>query len=145
MDTFLCLIYLSLKIPLDGFQAVSKLQILDLSGNIGSLPEHPAFNSIPLLQELYLRSLSQKVFNFLGGDRGCMCVLLVSPWYVDESYCSFWLNRRMQLCLFSSTVLSLQHLRILDLSQNSLQLIPEVLLLFFSIIIFPGGSVVIDA
>lgn len=75
------------QIPLDGFQAVSKLQILDLSGNIGSLPEHPAFNSIPLLQELYLR--------------------------------------RMQLCRFSSTVLSLQHLRILDLSQNSLQLIPE--------------------
>ncbi|KAJ4893693.1 Leucine-rich repeat (LRR) family protein [Raphanus sativus] len=44
------------KIPLDGFQAVSGLQILDLSGNAASLGigEHPKFSYLPLLQELYL-------------------------------------------------------------------------------------------
>ncbi|KAF2286000.1 hypothetical protein GH714_009609 [Hevea brasiliensis] len=31
------------------------LQILDLSGNPASLPENPAFSSLPHLQELYLR------------------------------------------------------------------------------------------
>ncbi|RVW93113.1 Plant intracellular Ras-group-related LRR protein 6 [Vitis vinifera] len=75
-------------IPADGFQAVSKLQILDLSGNSASLPDNPAFSSLPQLQELYLR--------------------------------------RMQLCEVPSDILSLQQLQILDLSQNSLQLIPEV-------------------
>ncbi|KAL6311041.1 hypothetical protein AAG906_015930 [Vitis piasezkii] len=76
------------QIPADGFQAVSKLQILDLSGNSASLPDNPAFSSLPQLQELYLR--------------------------------------RMQLCEVPSDILSLQQLQILDLSQNSLQLIPEV-------------------
>ncbi|GKV15919.1 hypothetical protein SLEP1_g26649 [Rubroshorea leprosula] len=33
------------------------LQILDLSGNAASLPEHPAFSSLPHLQELYLRRM----------------------------------------------------------------------------------------
>ncbi|XP_022142820.1 plant intracellular Ras-group-related LRR protein 6 [Momordica charantia] len=45
------------QIPSDGFQAVSMLQVLDLSANIGSLPEHPTFSSLPLLQELYLRRM----------------------------------------------------------------------------------------
>ncbi|KAK6154333.1 hypothetical protein DH2020_008581 [Rehmannia glutinosa] len=44
-------------IPSDGFRAASKLQILDLSGAAGSLPENPAFSSLPELQELYLSSL----------------------------------------------------------------------------------------
>ncbi|RVW36462.1 hypothetical protein CK203_074711 [Vitis vinifera] len=44
-------------IPADGFQAVSKLQILDLSGNSASLPDNPAFSSLPQLQELYLRRM----------------------------------------------------------------------------------------
>ncbi|KAF2283053.1 hypothetical protein GH714_043072 [Hevea brasiliensis] len=43
------------QIPSNGFQAVSMLQILDLSGNPASLPENPAFSSLPHLQELYLR------------------------------------------------------------------------------------------
>ncbi|KAL6314685.1 hypothetical protein AAG906_027032 [Vitis piasezkii] len=45
------------QIPADGFQAVSKLQILDLSGNSASLPDNPAFSSLPQLQELYLRRM----------------------------------------------------------------------------------------
>ncbi|KAM0997759.1 hypothetical protein ACFX2C_007609 [Malus domestica] len=71
------------QIPPGGFQAAPMLQILDLSGNVASLPEHPAFSSLPHLQELYLR-----------------------------------------LREVPSEVLSLQQLRILDLSQNSLQLVP---------------------
>ncbi|KAJ0101864.1 hypothetical protein Patl1_04608 [Pistacia atlantica] len=43
------------QIPADGFKAVPMLQILDLSYNVASLPENPAFSSLPLLQELYLR------------------------------------------------------------------------------------------
>uniref|UniRef100_A0A2N9G5I0 Rx N-terminal domain-containing protein n=1 Tax=Fagus sylvatica TaxID=28930 RepID=A0A2N9G5I0_FAGSY len=46
-----------LQIPADGFQAVSRVQVLDLSGNAASLPEHPVFSSIPHLQELYLRRI----------------------------------------------------------------------------------------
>lgn len=46
---------LDLQIPPDGFQASPVLQILDLSGNAASLPEHPAFSNLPHLQELYLR------------------------------------------------------------------------------------------
>lgn len=34
------------------------LQILDLSGNISSLPENPAFSNMPQLRELYLRYIS---------------------------------------------------------------------------------------
>ncbi|KAG5141240.1 hypothetical protein JHK84_035008 [Glycine max] len=45
----------SLQIPLDGFEVVPKLQILDLSGNAASLLDVPAFSSLPYLQELYLR------------------------------------------------------------------------------------------
>ncbi|KAF7141420.1 hypothetical protein RHSIM_Rhsim06G0196800 [Rhododendron simsii] len=45
------------QIPSDGFQAAPKLQILDLSGNASCLPEHPAFSSLPQLQELYLRRI----------------------------------------------------------------------------------------
>ncbi|XP_015580482.2 plant intracellular Ras-group-related LRR protein 6 isoform X3 [Ricinus communis] len=45
----------SLQIPLDGFQAVSMLQILDLSGNPASVCELPPFSKLPHLQELYLR------------------------------------------------------------------------------------------
>lgn len=43
------------QIPSDAFQAVPKLRILDLSGAAGSLPENPAFSSLPELEELYLR------------------------------------------------------------------------------------------
>ncbi|OMO80314.1 hypothetical protein CCACVL1_13033 [Corchorus capsularis] len=43
------------QIPSDGFQAISMLQILDLSGNAASLPENPSFSSLPHLKELYLR------------------------------------------------------------------------------------------
>lgn len=78
------------QIPIDAFEATPKLQILDLSGNIGCLPEHPAFSSLTELRELYLR--------------------------------------RTQLSLFPSEIMSLKHLKILDLSQNALQLIPEGLL-----------------
>ncbi|XP_050109812.1 plant intracellular Ras-group-related LRR protein 6-like isoform X2 [Malus sylvestris] len=45
------------QIPPGGFQAAPMLQILDLSGNVASLPEHPAFSSLPHLQELYLRQM----------------------------------------------------------------------------------------
>ncbi|KAK3037934.1 hypothetical protein RJ639_031825 [Escallonia herrerae] len=75
------------QIPPDGFQAASKLQILDLSGNAGSIPECPAYSSLPQLQELYLR--------------------------------------RVKISKVPTDIFSLQDLRILDLSQNSLQLIPE--------------------
>ncbi|KAF3442133.1 hypothetical protein FNV43_RR16049 [Rhamnella rubrinervis] len=71
------------QLPLDGFQAAPKLQVLDLTGNAHSLPDHPAFSCLPHLQELYLR--------------------------------------RMQLHEVPSEILCLQKLRILDLSQNSLQ------------------------
>ncbi|KAL0328490.1 UNVERIFIED_CONTAM: Plant intracellular Ras-group-related LRR protein 6 [Sesamum calycinum] len=50
------------KIPSDGFRAASKLQILDLSGTSGSLPENPAFSSLPELQELYLRRMQISSF-----------------------------------------------------------------------------------
>jgi hypothetical protein len=50
-----------LQIPADGFQAVSRVQVLDLSGNAASVPEHPVFSSIPHLQELYLRLVSCKL------------------------------------------------------------------------------------
>ncbi|XP_071736613.1 plant intracellular Ras-group-related LRR protein 6 [Rutidosis leptorrhynchoides] len=45
------------QIPSDGFKATSKLQVLDLSGNAGCLPEHPAFSFLLQLQELYLRRM----------------------------------------------------------------------------------------
>lgn len=45
------------KIPSDGFQAVEKLQILDLSGNRGCLPDDAVFTCMPDLQELYLRRM----------------------------------------------------------------------------------------
>ncbi|KAJ7948631.1 Plant intracellular Ras-group-related LRR protein [Quillaja saponaria] len=48
------------QIPSDGFQAVSMLQILDLSGNADSLPISPAFSCLPHLQELYLRRMQLK-------------------------------------------------------------------------------------
>ena len=54
------LLLFDLQIPSDGFQAVSRIQVLDLSGNASSLPEHPAFSSMSHLQELYLRSVSWK-------------------------------------------------------------------------------------
>ncbi|KAI8552616.1 hypothetical protein RHMOL_Rhmol06G0280600 [Rhododendron molle] len=75
------------QIPSDGFQAAPKLQILDLSGNASCLPEHPAFSSLPQVQELYLR--------------------------------------RIHISEFPSDLVQLQQLRLLDLSQNSLQLIPK--------------------
>ncbi|KAI3466127.1 hypothetical protein Pfo_022790 [Paulownia fortunei] len=50
------------KIPSDGFRAASKLQILDLSGAAGSLPENPAFSSLPELRELYLRRMHISAF-----------------------------------------------------------------------------------
>ncbi|KVI02233.1 Leucine-rich repeat-containing protein [Cynara cardunculus var. scolymus] len=75
------------QIPLDGFQAASKLQVLDLSGNAGCLPEYPAFSFLLQVQELYLR--------------------------------------RMQISEIRGDILSLPKLRVLDMSQNSLQLIPE--------------------
>ncbi|KAJ0801677.1 putative leucine-rich repeat domain superfamily [Helianthus annuus] len=75
------------QIPSDGFQAASKLQVLDLSGNAGCLPENPAFSHLMQLQELYLR--------------------------------------RMQISEMRADIISLPKLRILDMSQNSLQLVPE--------------------
>ncbi|GJZ86001.1 MACPF domain-containing protein-like protein [Tanacetum coccineum] len=47
----------SLEIPLTGFQAAFKLQILDLSNNVGCLPEHPVFSCLLQLQELYIRRM----------------------------------------------------------------------------------------
>uniref|UniRef100_A0A164Y2Y0 Disease resistance R13L4/SHOC-2-like LRR domain-containing protein n=1 Tax=Daucus carota subsp. sativus TaxID=79200 RepID=A0A164Y2Y0_DAUCS len=75
------------QIPADGFQAISKLQILDLSANAGALPEQATFSSLPMLQELYLR--------------------------------------RMSISEVPSDLSSLQQLRILDLSQNAIQSVPE--------------------
>ncbi|XP_057528484.1 plant intracellular Ras-group-related LRR protein 6 isoform X1 [Amaranthus tricolor] len=43
------------KIPINGFEAIMRLQILDLSACVGSLPDTAAFTSLPQLQELYLR------------------------------------------------------------------------------------------
>ncbi|KAH9623023.1 hypothetical protein KSS87_012914 [Heliosperma pusillum] len=43
------------KVPLNGFEAVSTLQILDLSGCASSLLDNPAFASLQHLVELYLR------------------------------------------------------------------------------------------
>ncbi|KAL4580299.1 hypothetical protein LXL04_016488 [Taraxacum kok-saghyz] len=74
------------QIPSDGFEAGSKLQILDLSNNAGCLPEQPAFSSLLQLQELYLR--------------------------------------RMQIPEVREDILNLPKLRILDMSQNSIQSIP---------------------
>ncbi|KAK8482178.1 hypothetical protein V6N11_024314 [Hibiscus sabdariffa] len=45
------------QIPSDGFQAIPMLQILDISGNAGSLPENPAFSNLQHLKELYLRRM----------------------------------------------------------------------------------------
>ncbi|GAB2277939.1 Plant intracellular Ras-group- LRR protein 6 [Dionaea muscipula] len=47
------------EIPVNGFEGLSKLLILDLSSSTASLPEHPAvFSSfLPQLQELYLRRM----------------------------------------------------------------------------------------
>ncbi|XP_047254342.1 plant intracellular Ras-group-related LRR protein 6 isoform X2 [Capsicum annuum] len=53
---------ITLEIPSSAFQAVSKLQVLDLSGNKCSLPEHPAFSCLPELQELYLRRMQISIF-----------------------------------------------------------------------------------
>ncbi|KAK3427026.1 hypothetical protein EUGRSUZ_F03334 [Eucalyptus grandis] len=50
------------QIPPDGFQAVSMLQILDLSGNAASLPRSPAFLCLQQLQELYLRQMRLQEF-----------------------------------------------------------------------------------
>ncbi|KAL0283969.1 UNVERIFIED_CONTAM: hypothetical protein Sangu_2855600 [Sesamum angustifolium] len=57
-----CINLAELKIPSDGFRAASKLQILDLSGTSGSLPENPAFSSLPELQELYLSRMQISSF-----------------------------------------------------------------------------------
>ncbi|GAB4851987.1 Plant intracellular Ras-group- LRR protein 6 [Ancistrocladus abbreviatus] len=78
------------EIPVNGFEGMLQLQILDLSGCSASLPDHPGFLNLPHLQELYLR--------------------------------------RMQLCEVPSDIFCLQHLQILDLSQNSLRSITEGLL-----------------
>ncbi|XWS11062.1 hypothetical protein CRYUN_Cryun38cG0051300 [Craigia yunnanensis] len=78
-----------IKIPSNGFQAISMLQILDLSGNATSLPENPPFSCLSHLKELYLR--------------------------------------RMQLQEVPSEIISLRQLQMLDLSQNSLQSIPEII------------------
>ncbi|XP_021754857.1 plant intracellular Ras-group-related LRR protein 6-like isoform X2 [Chenopodium quinoa] len=43
------------QIPMNGFEAVPGLLILDLSGCVASLPGSSAFASLPHLQELYLR------------------------------------------------------------------------------------------
>ncbi|XP_074264085.1 plant intracellular Ras-group-related LRR protein 6 isoform X1 [Silene latifolia] len=43
------------KVPLNGFDAVPRLQILDLSGCVSSLLDNPAFASLQHLVELYLR------------------------------------------------------------------------------------------
>ncbi|KAL8516830.1 hypothetical protein ACS0TY_015184 [Phlomoides rotata] len=53
--------FLQSRLPTDedGFRAVSKLQILDLSGAAGALPENPAFSSLP---ELYLRRMQISAF-----------------------------------------------------------------------------------
>ncbi|MFQ6669842.1 hypothetical protein Gotur_034933 [Gossypium turneri] len=45
------------QIPSDGFEAISMIQILDISGNATSLPENPAFSNLPHLKELYLRRM----------------------------------------------------------------------------------------
>ncbi|KAK9085193.1 hypothetical protein Sjap_025604 [Stephania japonica] len=45
------------QIPTDGFEALSKLQILDLSGNSGSLPKPGSISCLQQLQELYLRRM----------------------------------------------------------------------------------------
>ncbi|KAF6155805.1 hypothetical protein GIB67_039136 [Kingdonia uniflora] len=45
------------QIPSHGFESLSKLQILDLSGNAGSLPKPPALSCLSQLQELYLRRM----------------------------------------------------------------------------------------
>uniref|UniRef100_A0A803MHB2 Plant intracellular Ras-group-related LRR protein 6 n=1 Tax=Chenopodium quinoa TaxID=63459 RepID=A0A803MHB2_CHEQI len=43
------------QIPMNSFEAVPGLQILDLSGCVASLPGSSAFASLPHLEELYLR------------------------------------------------------------------------------------------
>ncbi|KAK9092476.1 hypothetical protein Syun_027387 [Stephania yunnanensis] len=45
------------QIPTDGFEALSKLQILDLSGNLGSLPKPGSLSCLQQLQQLYLRRM----------------------------------------------------------------------------------------
>ena len=103
------------------------LQILDLSGNAASLLDGPAFSCLPHLQELYLRYW--KLWLVWEEDTITHTDLAFRYLYILGS---LWLtftsphNRRMQLGEFPSDILRLHQLRILDLSQNSLQSIPVV-------------------
>ncbi|KAK4387060.1 Plant intracellular Ras-group-related LRR protein 6 [Sesamum angolense] len=97
------------KIPSDGFRAASKLQILDLSGTSGSLPENPAFLSLPAAGALpEVQNLKSETHYIQGGFET-----------------GLGLNQRMQISSFPLDIMTLQQLRILDFSQNSLQSIPE--------------------
>lgn len=78
------MILLYKQIPPNGFQAVSTLQILDLSGNPSLLPERPAFSSMPHLQELYLRWVSLKMWLYL---RARMCVCACNNVYLHFCTC----------------------------------------------------------
>ena len=99
---------------MDGLESLPKLEILDLSGSASSLPDPSALSSLPQLQELYLRSEPNlQHFTLLDSCEN------ITDW--------FWNDRRMKLSQFPLGLISLQQLRILDLSQNSLLCIPEVL------------------
>ncbi|KAI3708518.1 hypothetical protein L2E82_37710 [Cichorium intybus] len=53
-----------IKIPSDGFEAASKLQILDLSGNAGCLPEYPSF-SIDAVTRIVFEASTRYLLPFL--------------------------------------------------------------------------------
>ena len=120
------------QIPINGFEAIMRLQILDLSACVGSLPDTAAFTSLPQLQELYLRSfiiwipLSECPFASCS-FRDLLKVKLTS--HLHFLICErCGLNRRVQLHEVPSDILTLRKLQILDLSQNSLTSIPEVII-----------------
>ncbi|KAK4484889.1 hypothetical protein RD792_007490 [Penstemon davidsonii] len=109
------------KIPSDGFGAASKLQILDLSGATGSLPEDPTFSSLPELQELYLR-FADRIFRcpayFLNASN-----LLVLFFLLDEQKDAPVVFSVGYIDLTTS-IKDLTSLTELDLSDNNISSLP---------------------
>jgi hypothetical protein len=69
--------------------SLSKLVVLDLSGNVSALPEPSALSALPLLQELYLRlehiihvkHLSYNYYTKAYFSLSVQSVLFLRPWF----------------------------------------------------------------
>lgn len=80
-------------------------------------------------QVLYQKTLHFRAYQSCRSFTSGLCVRYVSQFASFErwSLLSYMMGRRMQISAFPSEIMTLQQLQILDLSQNFLQLVPEVI------------------